>query len=186
MKKWFVILLAGGVLAACNNGGESTDDSNNDSDTTAMHEGHDHDHDHDHEGEEPTGTGMFGAEIDDEDAQPVSELLTMMGDQEELEVKLVGDVDAVCQAKGCWMTMNLANGEDMMIKFKDYEFFVPKDCAGKEAVVAGVARRTTVTVEELRHYAQDAGKSEEEIMAITEPEESIEFVADGVIIRNKG
>ena len=184
MKKWLVFLIAGTVLVACNSN-EASDHEHDDSDTIAMHD-HDHDHDHGESVEMTESTGTFGAEITDEGAKPVSQLLDLMGDQEEFEVKLVGDVNAVCQAKGCWMTMNLANGEDMMVKFKDYEFFVPKDCAGKEAVIEGVAKRKTVSVEELRHYAEDAGKSEEEIMAITEPEESIQFMADGVIIRNKG
>jgi len=35
----------------------------------------------------------------------------------------------------------------------------------------------------LRHYAEDAGKSEEEIMTITEPEYVLTFTADGVIIQ---
>lgn len=183
MKKWLVFLIAGSVLVACNN--ESSDhDHEHDhdmDDTTAMHE------DHDHGAMEMTeSTGTFGEEITDDGAKPVSQLLDMLGDQEEVEVKLVGDVNAVCQRKGCWMTMELANGEEMTVRFKDYEFFVPKDCAGKEAVIKGVAKRKTMTVEDLKHYARDAGKSEEEVATITEPEQSIEFMADGVIIRNKG
>ena len=35
----------------------------------------------------------------------------------------------------------------------------------------------------LRHYAEDAGKTEEEIMTITEPEYVLSFTANGVIIQ---
>ena len=35
-----------------------------------------------------------------------------------------------------------------------------------------------------KHYAEDAGKSEEEIAAINEPEYDINFIADGVIIKD--
>jgi hypothetical protein len=34
----------------------------------------------------------------------------------------------------------------------------------------------------LKHYAEDAGKSEEEIAQITEPSYDLGFTADGVII----
>ena len=46
----------------------------------------------------------------------------------------------------------------------------------------GKAFKEVTTVEELRHYAEDEGKSEEEIAAITEPVEEYKFVADGVIM----
>ena len=36
----------------------------------------------------------------------------------------------------------------------------------------------------LKHYAEDAGKSEEEIALITEPIYELGFIADGVIIKN--
>lgn len=172
MKKVLGLFAIAGLLFTACESGEPTE--NNDaaaSDTTAAVQ------------EENPSTGTFGAEITDEGAIPVANLLAEMGEQDSVEVKLMGTVNEVCQMKGCWMTMDLGNGEDMMVKFKDYEFFVPMDCAGKEAVMQGYAKRTIVPVEELQHYAQDAGKSEEEIAAITEPEEQITFLAEGVIIR---
>lgn len=172
MKKLLgLFAIAGLLLTACESG-EATE--NNDAattDTTAAVQ------------ENNPSTGAFGAEITDEGAMPVANLLAELGDQDSMEVKLVGTVNEVCQMKGCWMTMELGNGEEMMVKFKDYEFFVPMDCTGKEAVMKGFAKRTIVPVDELQHYAQDAGKSEEEIAAITEPEEQITFLAEGVIIR---
>ncbi len=71
----------------------------------------------------------------------------------------------------------------MRITFKDYALFMPKDLAGKEVVIHGVAKTTTVSVEDLRHYAQDAGKSEKEIKAINKPETKLAFEADGVAIQ---
>ena len=38
-------------------------------------------------------------------------------------------------------------------------------------------------VEHLKHYAQDAGKSKEEIAKITEPKDELTFIADGVIVK---
>jgi len=78
------------------------------------------------------------------------------------------------------------NGVSTRVTFKDYGFFVPKDsAAGKEVVFSGVARRKITDVATLRHYAEDAGKTQEEIDAIMEPKEEIEFVANGVVIYEK-
>ena len=98
-------------------------------------------------------------------------------------VKVRGTVQEVCQAKGCWM--NIANdetGESMMVRFKDYGFFMPKDIAGREVIIEGQASFQETSVEELRHYAEDAGKSAEEIAAITEPKRELSFLASGVIL----
>ncbi|MEL6969642.1 MAG: DUF4920 domain-containing protein, partial [Bacteroidota bacterium] len=46
----------------------------------------------------------------------------------------------------------------------------------------GKAFYQTTSVDDLRHYAEDAGKSEEEIAAITEPKRELAFLADGVIL----
>ncbi|MNY81520.1 hypothetical protein D3C86_2231200 [compost metagenome] len=71
----------------------------------------------------------------------------------------------------------------MRVVFKDYAFFVPKDIAGKTVVFEGEAKKTTSSVEHLRHYAQDAGQSKEEIAKITEPKDELTFVAEGVIVK---
>ena len=131
----------------------------------------------------PTGQNTYGAAISAEGAQPLSALSTLLGTQDSARVKLVGTANEVCQAKGCWMTMKLADGREMRIRFKDYAFFVPKDISGKTVVINGWAHRETVPVSDLRHFAQDAGKSAAEIAAITEPQQQLNFEADGVLVR---
>jgi hypothetical protein len=70
----------------------------------------------------------------------------------------------------------------MVVQFKDYGFFVPKDIAGRQVVIEGYAYRAVTPIEDLKHYAEDAGKSQEEIDAITEPKEELKFLASGVIL----
>lgn len=96
-------------------------------------------------------------------------------------VKFKSEVKAVCQSKGCWMRMDVGE-EEAMVKFKDYGFFMPKDIAGEEVIVEGMAFVEEMTVEEQRHYAEDAGKSAEEIALITEPKRTLSFVSNGVLI----
>ncbi len=126
---------------------------------------------------------FFGEKISTENAKPIAELKTLMGDKTELLVKLEAPVDAVCQKKGCWMDLKTAEGETMRVTFKDYGFFVPKDAAGKQAIVEGVAKVEETSVADLKEYAKDAGKSKEEIEAIKEPKKELVFEASGVILK---
>lgn len=81
------------------------------------------------------------------------------------------------------MTLNLPKDEDVMVKFRDYDFFVPKDIEEKEVVVSGKAYVTQVSVEEQQHLAEDNGKTEKEIAQITQPKRTLSFLADGVQIK---
>ena len=47
----------------------------------------------------------------------------------------------------------------------------------------GKAYREVTSVDELKHYAEDEGKTPEEIAAIVEPVEELKFMASGVILK---
>ena len=100
-------------------------------------------------------------------------------------VKVEGEVESVCQAKGCWMRVKKSDGTTMMVKFKDYDFFVPKDIAGKKVIFEGIPSVKTTSVAEQKHYAEDAKKSKEEIDKITEPKTELSFIAEGVLVPKK-
>ncbi len=129
--------------------------------------------------------GAFGAKITETDAVESSKLLAMLKDKQTVSIKLKGTIIQTCKKKGCWMEMDLGNGKKMRVKFKDYAFFVPKDASahGKTAFIDGVAKKETIDVKTLRHYAKDAGKTEAEIAKITQAEEELSFEANGVIIK---
>ncbi|WP_250631064.1 DUF4920 domain-containing protein [Rhodoflexus caldus] len=126
----------------------------------------------------------YGDKITEEGAIAASEISQLMKDKQEGTFKVKGTIVQTCLKKGCWMTVDIGNNEKMTVRFKDYGFFVPKSGAdGLEVVFEGVARKEMRSVEELRHYAQDAGKSKEEIAQIIAPKEEITFEASGVIIK---
>ncbi|GFZ87240.1 hypothetical protein GCM10011531_18100 [Aquaticitalea lipolytica] len=127
-----------------------------------------------------------GMEINDADALPaarMAEHYKAMKVGDTVNSKMIGKVEEVCQSKGCWMKVDLENGEQVMVKFKDYAFFMPKDLAGKEVVLNGKAFVNEVPVDEQRHYAEDGGATPEEIAAITAPKKTFSFEADGVLIK---
>lgn len=124
----------------------------------------------------------FGAGISSKEYVEYADMMEQLATQDTVEVTVKAQVSDVCQAKGCWMTLKSADvtEKEMMVKFKDYGFFVPKDIGGNDVILEGMAYSTTIPVDELRHYAEDAGKSPEEVAKITEPETKYAFLATGV------
>ena len=100
-----------------------------------------------------------------------------------ITVQFESNIKAVCKKKGCWMKMELAGDDESFVKFKDYAFFVPLNADNSKAIVKGKAFVDVESVEELRHYAKDAGKSASEIAKITKPETTYSFLAEGVFIK---
>lgn len=99
------------------------------------------------------------------------------------KAKFTAVVKEVCQAKGCWMKVELDGDREAMVRFKDYGFFMPKDIVGKEVIVNGNAFVEEMSVADQKHYAEDSGKSKDEIAKITEPKKTFGFEADGVLLR---
>ena len=98
-----------------------------------------------------------------------------------ITAKVSASINEVCSKKGCWMKLDMGDDE-IMVRFKDYGFFMPLNAEG-DVIVNGKAYVSETSVDELRHYAEDAGKSKEEIEAITEPERTYAFEADGVLLK---
>lgn len=95
-----------------------------------------------------------------------------------------GEIIDVCPKKGCWMNV-LVDTDTVFVKFKDYAFFVPKEgVEGKTAYITGEISNDTISVEMLRHYAEDANKSQMLINSITQPKITLNMIADGVAIKN--
>ena len=124
-----------------------------------------------------------GDKITPDGALTTDEMLAKFEADGGFEGKVSTEILACCQKKGCWMRVDLGNDKEMRVSFKDYGFFVPLDSKGSEVIMQGKAYTDTVSVEMLKHLAEDAGKSEEEISQITEPEVAMAFEASGVLLK---
>jgi hypothetical protein len=118
------------------------------------------------------------------EAESMTEKYETLKTNDSFDTKMIARVDEVCQMKGCWMKLNLEDGNQVMVRFKDYGFFMPKDIAGKEVIIEGKAFVKETSIEELRHYEEDAGKSAKEIALITAPKKTYAFEADGVLLKD--
>jgi hypothetical protein len=135
---------------------------------------------------EPTNLPSFGMQIDATNllsSSEMSEKYAKMKVTDTVQTKFVAKVAEVCQSKGCWMRLELENGEETMVRFKDYGFFMPKDIKGKEVIVNGLAFVEEMSVKDQKHYAEDGGKSKEEIAKITTTKKTLGFEADGVLLK---
>lgn len=126
----------------------------------------------------------FGKKFSEENVMTMAQLQEVVREQDSVQAIVAGEIVASCQSKGCWMDIKMVDNSTMKVTFKDYGFFLPiEDLTGKEVVFTGTAKRALTSVDDQRHYAKDAGKSQQEIEAITAPKEELRFVADGVILK---
>lgn len=132
-----------------------------------------------------TVAGVYGAEVNESNITNIADMVSLVEETGTFEGKIIGEIKEVCSSKGCWLTLDLPNGKSMRVTFKNYEFFVPKNSQGFPIVLEGVATLSETSVKTQRHYAEDAGKSEDEITKIIEPLREITFEAVGVKIKDK-
>ncbi len=169
MKYTFIALLAFTVFA-CEPKQESQENTNSENTETNLEE----------------GWVYFGDTIDDKNIVSADEMMVLVDESGVGNVKVEGTIEECCQKKGCWMKVKVEGMDDpIRVSFKDYGFFVPLNSAGNTVVMEGIAKLDTVDVDVLKHYAEDAGKSQEEIDAISEPEIKLAFEANGVMIKEK-
>lgn len=126
--------------------------------------------------------GYYGEQISVENPVSGEKVIIMLGEQDSVWVCMKSKIVINCQKSGCWMDLDVGNEDVIKVTFKDYAFFVPLDSKGKTATVEGFAKKELIPVDMLKHYAEDEGKSQEEIDAITAPEFAYTFEAIGVII----
>ncbi|GGE08701.1 MULTISPECIES: DUF4920 domain-containing protein [Sphingobacterium] len=133
---------------------------------------------------QPAKAGVnYGKKVDKKGAITVKQLEKNLASQETYTGKVEGEVVQVCTKKGCFLTLKTEAGkEPIMVRFTDYGYFVPQDLIGKTVVLEGKAKVKETTVEWQKHYAEDMGKSKEEIAKIDKPRKDISLVADGVLV----
>lgn len=128
---------------------------------------------------------VFGDSISKDNALTAEQMLNKyqtLKSGDTLNVKFSTKINEICQNKGCWMTLDLGNEQQAFVKFKDYGFFVPMNAQNREVVVEGKAFIEETPVAELKHYAEDEGKSQATIDSITAPKKELKFLAHGVLI----
>ena len=129
-------------------------------------------------------SGKFGAPLSAAAPLTAQAVLADPLKYNDKDIKVTGKVSGVCQTKSCWMTLTSGDpgAQSVRISFKDYGFFVPKDCIGKNATVEGHFAAKTISAAEAQHFAEDAAKEGTAARKVTAPEHTLALVATGVEI----
>lgn len=128
----------------------------------------------------PAVDTLYGDTFELTGALPVDSIWGMKQDTAGVDIKVEGEIDAVCQMAGCWMNLKTAKAPIRVRNGEKFEF--PKDGKGKRAIVVGKLKWITTTVDELKEYAKDDGKSKAEIDAIKDPITEPEIQVTGAAI----
>jgi hypothetical protein len=95
------------------------------------------------------------------------------------DVVVEGEISAVCQAKGCWMTLKPSGSQkasnvceetlksastqaDIRVMMGNHDFTVPKDLSGK-VTVEGTMKKKKLSSFQLKHLLKDAGCSKSQM-----------------------
>jgi hypothetical protein len=127
----------------------------------------------------------YGEKISTDGAASISDVTAKVDKKEPFATKIKAKVLDVCPKKGCWISLQVddSTSTTAFVKMKDYAFFLPEAIKGKTIVLDGTVQLDkVVSVEEQKHYAEDAKKSKAEIDAITKPQKQIRFVASGIVV----
>lgn len=120
---------------------------------------------------------VFGANIDLKTLSPKT-LTEVIGSTNESTVTLKTTVAEVCSKKGCFFIAQ--DGEfTARITFKDYGFFIPTDSQGKEVMLIGDFSVKTLSEEQAKHYAEDAGK---DASLISGEQKEYSIIATSVVV----
>jgi hypothetical protein len=137
-----------------------------------------------HDGAEPqgpaTGTGHFGAPFSKTDEPtPLGQVLAA-GAAPAGSVLVKGQVEAVCQKKGCWMVVK-DGAESARVLMKDHSFAVPMDCRGKDVTIEGTLATRTFSEDQVKHLEKDRGGNPEDVSG--ERTEHV-LTASGILIQS--
>lgn len=125
----------------------------------------------------------YGDKVNPDGALNINDVVAKLNGGSEFDnVKVKAKIVEVCPKKGCWLKLELNDGSTAMVKMKDYGFFLPLSAKGKTVVIEGEVKMKTTSVAELKHYAEDAKKTQEEINAITEPQKEVKVMAKGIVV----
>ena len=164
LRSSFALVLAGlAALGGCHSSGSKTNEITSD---TQWH--------------------TYGKVVEFSETQNIA-IASLSGSEK--QVWITGEITEVCSHQGCWIRIKDpidSAGGDLFIRTRDHAFLVPRNSHGHAVRVYGDAEISELSVDELRHYAEEAGKCEADIAKITQPSRTVTFWADTIVIAGPG
>ena len=124
--------------------------------------------------------GSYGKKITASSTVDVNQAIEEFEQKGKADFTIKGKILQVCQTEGCWFNLE-TKSRPLLVDF-NHDFKIPMNSKGASVIAEGHFTRDTTSVEQLKEYAKDDGKSAEEISKINQPEVQLVFHADGVKI----
>ncbi|GAB5521318.1 MAG: DUF4920 domain-containing protein [Rhodothermales bacterium] len=137
---------------------------------------------------QPDAYTAYGATVEEDGALPIQAVAAEPEMYTEQNVKVEGTIVKVCQMKGCWLTLDLGDGETVRVAVDkteegEYTFMFPKDISGRRVIMDAYFETKFQSVEDQAHFARDEGKTQEEIDAMNlQPERQMWLTAYGALV----
>lgn len=134
------------------------------------------------------GYAAFGAPIPAKRALSLEQAVARAETLADTPVVIKARIGDVCKKRGCWMTLTDADrAQQVRVRFTASDqctdgFFVPRNASGHDAYVHGILKADRISEELARHYAEDEGRSPDDIKRIVGPQPVVTMVATGVMI----
>ncbi|NUZ11290.1 DUF4920 domain-containing protein [Pseudoalteromonas sp. McH1-7] len=127
----------------------------------------------------------FGGGADLNKLVAATEVLENVNEFKEREITVSGKVTKVCKKRGCWMTLQVDNGESLNVKVRDGDMVFPMSAIGKRAFATGRVEHFKLDIAKtkryLAHKAHENGEQFDETKVI-EGMELIRLKPDAVTI----
>jgi len=118
--------------------------------------------------------------VDSVDAKNLQDLQQAYANGYDEPFTVSATIEEICKAEGCWIQVQLPNSNSIRVSFKNH-FKIPTSTPLNTRVwFHGIPTIDTLSVEDLKHYAEDAGESKEFIEGIKTEEIEYGFEADGI------
>lgn len=107
----------------------------------------------------PTATSagtLYGTALATGEITPLASILSAPQTFADRTVKTEGTISAVCQRRGCWMELR-ADSDSRVIRvpMAGHAFFLPRDVAGKHAVIEGRVIMQELSPEQRAHFESE-------------------------------
>ena len=128
----------------------------------------------------------YGKALTGTETVKISELLAHPANYVGKTVRVEGIVTAVCEKRGCWMSLaSDREFEELRIKVEDGVMVFPLEAKGKRAVAEGVLSKVEMDLEQsvayAKHHAEEHGEKFDPA-AIKEPMVYYQVMAEGAVI----
>lgn len=97
-------------------------------------------------------------------------------------LNIKGNIDLVCQSKGCWFTFISSNGDILRVMIKDDAFLIPKTLKAKTATCKGQGKKMVFLPEKLKEIYSQAGNPQKEWDTINSPQTHYIFETTAIFL----